>query len=105
MHGVSDGPRLKNNLYNLGLNEVAETVLADSRGEAGKCYELEPDAGLGNGGLGRLAACYLDGMATEGLPAMGYSMLYEYGIFKQKIVDGWQTGARRQLAARRRACG
>ena len=56
-----------------------------------KMYALEPDAGLGNGGLGRLAACYLDAMATENVPAMGYSILYEYGIFKQRIIDGWQT--------------
>ncbi|MBP5177232.1 MAG: glycogen/starch/alpha-glucan phosphorylase, partial [Clostridia bacterium] len=53
-------------------------------------YELEPDAGLGNGGLGRLAACYMDGLATLNYPTYGFSIRYEYGLFKQKIVDGWQ---------------
>ena len=56
-----------------------------------KIYECEPDAGLGNGGLGRLAACYLDGLASDGYQSMGYSIRYEAGIFKQKLVDGWQT--------------
>ncbi|MBQ5926963.1 MAG: glycogen/starch/alpha-glucan phosphorylase, partial [Clostridia bacterium] len=54
-------------------------------------YELEPDAGLGNGGLGRLAACFLDALATGDYPAMGFSIRYEYGLFKQKIIEGWQT--------------
>ena len=54
-------------------------------------YALEPDAGLGNGGLGRLAACYLDGLATTGIQSMGYCIRYEAGIFRQKLVDGWQT--------------
>ena len=84
------GRSLRSSLFNLGLNEVAESVLADADIKIDTIYEQEPDAGLGNGGLGRLAACYLDGMATDGIPGTGYSILYEYGIFKQKIVDGWQ---------------
>ena len=84
------GRSLRISLFNLGLNEVAEQVLADADIKIDTIYEQEPDAGLGNGGLGRLAACYLDGMATDCIPGTGYSILYEYGIFKQKIVDGWQ---------------
>jgi starch phosphorylase len=84
------GRSLRSSLFNLGLNEVAESVLADADIKIDTIYEQEPDAGLGNGGLGRLAACYLDGMATDCIPGTGYSILYEYGIFKQKIVDGWQ---------------
>lgn len=85
------GRSLKNNLYNLNLTEVFESVLSDYGVKLENLYECEPDAGLGNGGLGRLAACYLDGLATQGYPARGYSILYEAGIFKQKLVDGWQT--------------
>ncbi|MEG2923122.1 MAG: glycogen/starch/alpha-glucan phosphorylase, partial [Oscillospiraceae bacterium] len=84
------GRSLKNNLFNLGLNAVAEKVLQSHGMKIENVYEEEPDAGLGNGGLGRLAACYLDGMATDDIAGTGYSILYEYGIFKQKIVDGWQ---------------
>ena len=84
------GRSLRTSLFNLGLNEVAESVLADADVKIDTIYEQEPDAGLGNGGLGRLAACYLDGMATDGIPGTGYSILYEYGIFKQTIVDGRQ---------------
>lgn len=85
------GRSLKNNLYNLNLTSVFESVLKDYGVRMESIYDCEPDAGLGNGGLGRLAACYLDGLATQGYVAKGYSILYEYGIFKQKIVDGWQT--------------
>ena len=74
----------------MGLAEAAEGALKKYGINIEKLYDEEPDAGLGNGGLGRLAACYLDGMATDDIPGMGYSILYEYGIFKQKIVDGWQ---------------
>ena len=84
------GRSLRTSLFNLGLNEVAESVLADADIKIDTIYDQEPDAGLGNGGLGRLAACYLDGMATDCIPGTGYPIPYEYGIFKQKIVDGWQ---------------
>ncbi|MEG0910195.1 MAG: glycogen/starch/alpha-glucan phosphorylase [Ruthenibacterium sp.] len=84
------GRSLKTNLFNLGINQVADDVLKGYDMKLDNIYEQEPDAGLGNGGLGRLAACYLDGMATDDIPGTGYSILYEYGIFKQKIVDGWQ---------------
>ena len=85
------GRSLKNNLYNLGLTEVFDAALSSMGVKLEKLYEKEPDAGLGNGGLGRLAACYLDGLATNGFQSMGYSIRYEAGIFKQKLVDGWQT--------------
>lgn len=85
------GRSLKNTLFNLGLTENAKGVLAEFGIKLEKLYDEEPDAGLGNGGLGRLAACFLDGLATDGYPAMGYSIRYEYGIFRQKLVDGWQT--------------
>ena len=84
------GRSLKMSLFNLGLDEVAKKALTDADINLDSIFEEEPDAGLGNGGLGRLAACYLDGMATTDICGTGYSILYEYGIFKQKIVDGWQ---------------
>ena len=85
------GRSLKNNLFNMGLLDEAEECYKKWGISAEKVFNAEPDAGLGNGGLGRLAASYLDSLATEGLPACGYGLLYEYGIFKQKIIDGWQT--------------
>ncbi len=85
------GRTLKNTLYNLNLTETARGALASFGVKLDKLYDCEPDAGLGNGGLGRLAACYLDALANQGYRGMGYSILYEYGIFKQKIIDGWQT--------------
>ena len=85
------GRSLKNNLNNLNLTKTMESALKDFGIKLEKLYDCEPDAGLGNGGLGRLAACYLDGLATQGYFAKGYTILYEYGIFKQKLVDGWQT--------------
>ena len=85
------GRSLKNNIYNLGLNEEYEKALKYFGLTLEDLYEQEPDAGLGNGGLGRLAACFMDALATGNYPAMGYSIRYDYGLFKQKIVDGWQT--------------
>ncbi len=85
------GRSLKTNLYNLGMQDEVAKALKKMDVKIESIYEEEPDAGLGNGGLGRLAACYLDGLATCAYPATGYSILYEYGIFKQRIMDGWQT--------------
>ena len=85
------GRSLKNTLFNLGLTENVRQALAEMQVDLDKLYEQEPDAGLGNGGLGRLAACFLDSLASCGYPAMGYSLRYEYGMFRQKFVEGWQT--------------
>lgn len=85
------GRSLKNTLYNLGLDTEMEKALKGMGVKLDRLYELEPDAGLGNGGLGRLAACFLDSLSTGGYHAMGYCIKYDYGIFKQKFVDGWQT--------------
>jgi starch phosphorylase len=85
------GRSLKNNIYNLSATEAFESALSSYGVTLEDLYELEPDAGLGNGGLGRLAACFMDALASGDYPAMGYSLRYEYGLFKQKIVDGWQT--------------
>lgn len=85
------GRSLKNSVFNLGLKDAFAEALKDYDVTLEELYELEPDAGLGNGGLGRLAACFLDALATGDYPAMGYSIRYDYGLFKQKIVDGWQT--------------
>ena len=85
------GRSLKTSLLNLGLDEVAKKALSDADISIDGIFEEEPDAGLGNGGLGRLAACYLDSMTTLDIPAAGYSICYELGIFKQKIVEGQQV--------------
>ena len=85
------GRSLKNNIYNLNLGDAYEKALKSFGITLEELYEQEPDAGLGNGGLGRLAACFMDALATGDYPAMGYSIRYDYGLFKQKIVDGWQT--------------
>ena len=85
------GRSLKTSLYNLEIADDVRAFLKKHTINLEKIFDHEPDAGLGNGGLGRLAACYLDGLATTGFPAMGYSLCYEYGIFQQKLEDGWQT--------------
>lgn len=85
------GRSLRNSLYNLGLETPFREALSALGVNLESLYEQEVDAGLGNGGLGRLASCFLDSLASMGYPAMGYSLRYEYGIFRQKLVDGWQT--------------
>ena len=85
------GRSLKNNLFNLELTNAMAQALKKYNVKLEKLYDFEPDAGLGNGGLGRLAACFLDALATGGYNAMGYCIRYELGIFRQKLVDGWQT--------------
>ncbi len=84
------GQSLKNNTYNLGIQNAINAALKKHGASLEELYDMEPDAGLGNGGLGRLAACFMDALASQNYPAMGYSLRYEYGLFKQKIVDGWQ---------------
>ena len=84
------GRNLKSTLFNLGLDKIFGTLLKTYNKNIEDVYECENDAGLGNGGLGRLAACFMDSLATLKLPSMGHSILYEYGLFKQKIVDGEQ---------------
>lgn len=85
------GRSLKNSVFNLGVIDAFSDALKEYDVTLEDLYELEPDAGLGNGGLGRLAACFLDALATGDYPAMGFSIRYDYGLFKQKIVEGWQT--------------
>lgn len=84
------GRSMANNLTNLLLTPLVTQIAREKNVDFFSVLEQEPDAGLGNGGLGRLAACFLDSMATLQLPAMGYGLRYEYGIFKQAIEDGWQ---------------
>ncbi|HLR32185.1 MAG TPA: glycogen/starch/alpha-glucan phosphorylase, partial [Fodinibius sp.] len=84
------GRLLDNMLINLDLQDVAADAMEELGLDYAKLRETEVDAGLGNGGLGRLAACFLDSMATLGVPAIGYGIRYDYGIFDQDIEDGWQ---------------
>jgi len=85
------GRSLRNNVYNLGLTSQFEQLLSDLDVSFDEICDVEQDAALGNGGLGRLAACYMDGMTAQGLPATGYTILYEHGLFKQRIIEGQQT--------------
>jgi starch phosphorylase len=85
------GPYLANNLLNLGLEPAFRQATAELELNLDQIIEQESEPGLGNGGLGRLAACYLDSMATLGVPAIGYGIRYEFGIFQQTIRDGWQV--------------
>ncbi len=84
------GTSLHNNLYNLMIEDAFKEALESIGVNIEEIYEIEPDAGLGNGGLGRLASCYMDSLTSQGIKATGYSIRYEFGIFKQKIIDGWQ---------------
>ncbi|MBR5505596.1 MAG: glycogen/starch/alpha-glucan phosphorylase [Clostridia bacterium] len=84
------GTSLRNNISNLKLEKPFAAALSKAGIDISELYAMEPDAGLGNGGLGRLASCYMDSLSSLGIPATGYSIRYEFGIFKQRIVDGWQ---------------
>jgi len=85
------GRSLENNLYNLGVIDVCREYLAESGFDLQLLFDYEPDAALGNGGLGRLAACFLDSLATLDIPGYGYGINYEYGLFRQEIRDGHQV--------------
>ncbi|MBB5163739.1 glycogen/starch/alpha-glucan phosphorylase [Mycobacterium sp. AZCC_0083] len=85
------GPQLGNNLLNLQIEAAARAALAELGQDFDEVVACEPEPGLGNGGLGRLAACYLDSLATLERPAIGYGIRYEFGIFKQEFRDGWQV--------------
>ena len=85
------GTSLRNNLWNLGIEKDIANMLKENNFDIDELYEMEPDAGLGNGGLGRLASCYMDSLTSLGYMATGFSIKYDFGIFKQVIVDGWQT--------------
>lgn len=85
------GKSLKNNLYNLDIEKETGEALKKYRVTLDELTSIEKDPGLGNGGLGRLAACFMDSLATQNYLATGFSIKYEFGLFKQKIIDGWQT--------------
>src|SRR5262249_11560150 len=85
------GRTLTNNVTNLMVEPLVQEVMQKEKIDLRKLGEREPDAGLGNGGLGRLAACFIDSLATLQVPAYGYGLRYEYGIFRQEIERGWQV--------------
>jgi len=85
------GPRLGNSLINLGIYDRVRQAVEEYGLDLKELLEQEPEPGLGNGGLGRLAACYMDSLATLEIPAVGYGIRYEFGIFSQVIQDGWQV--------------
>src|SRR5271157_5296245 len=85
------GPHLGNNLLNMGLTDCVREALEELGLDLDIILELEVEPGLGNGGLGRLAACYMDSLASLNVPAIGYGIRYEFGIFDQEIRDGWQV--------------
>jgi starch phosphorylase len=85
------GPQLGNNLNNLGIWQQVKTAITELGLDLDTLLEQEPEPGLGNGGLGRLAACYMDSLATLNIPTIGYGIRYEFGIFKQELHDGWQV--------------
>ena len=84
------GRTLRNNLFNLGIEKEAKEFLSENNFSLDEIYNMEPDPGLGNGGLGRLAACYLDALTSNEYPVTGFSILYEYGIFNKSLQTGWQ---------------
>ena len=95
------GPHLANNLLNLGITERAREALHGLGYDLDEILAQEEEPGLGNGGLGRLASCYLDSLASVQVPAIGYGIRYEFGIFDQVLCEGWQQRNHRQVAAQR----
>jgi len=85
------GPHLLNDLLNLGLTEECNEAFKELGIDLATVAAQEPEPGLGNGGLGRLAACFMDSLSTLGVPAIGYGLRYEFGMFRQEIRDGWQV--------------
>src|SRR5271169_226225 len=85
------GPQLGNNLLNLGIHDQVQQAVSGLGLDLDALLRQEPEPGLGNGGLGRLAACYMDSLATLRIPAIGYGIRYEFGLFSQEIRDGWQV--------------